>query len=188
MPFKFTKMHIPDLFYISSTVFNDERGYFFEGFKASEFESFIPKICQSNFSVSKKGVIRGLHFQKAPFAQGKLISCLKGSIFDVVVDLRENSPFYGQYLTFNLKENEQNLVYCPPGFAHGFQALTDDTMVMYGCTAEYNQNAEDGIIYNDKDLSINWPLNEVLLSKKDKQLQTFKEFTNEQNNKREKLA
>jgi dTDP-4-dehydrorhamnose 3,5-epimerase len=160
---------------LTPTVFSDERGWFMEFFKETTFnEAGLPvRFLQDNFSLSHRGVIRGLHLQVRPFEQGKLITCIRGAVFDVVVDLRAESPTFGKWASAELSEKNCLAWYVPEGFAHGFQALEDDSRVLYKCTTEYSKEHEDGIIYSDEDLSIPWPLPSPSLSAKDLQLPTL---------------
>jgi dTDP-4-dehydrorhamnose 3,5-epimerase len=158
-------------------VFGDERGFFFESFNKVNLENAGIKdnFVQDNQSFSKKGVVRGLHFQKNPFAQGKLVRVITGKALDVAVDLRKNSPTFGQYETFLLDSTKQNMVYIPAGFAHGFSAL-EDTIFFYKCTNFYNKASEAGIIWNDPTLNINWEVESPNVSDKDKELKTLEEL------------
>lgn len=179
MPFKFKETPIKDLIIIEPHVFEDERGFFMETYKKSDFvkagitEDFI----QDNHSYSSKGVLRGIHFQKDPHAQGKLVRCVKGAVWDVAVDLRANSETFGQWYGLEITEENKTMFYIPPGFGHGFVTLQDNTHFLYKCTNEYNPDADSGIMWNDGDLNIEWPLKEELsLSDKDLKLQSFEEF------------
>lgn len=169
MPFTFKELELPGLFLVEPKVFGDERGYFKEIFKASDFkkagirEAFV----QDNLSYSQKGVLRGLHFQHEPQAQGKLVTCLKGRIFDVAVDLRRGSPTFKKWVALELSEENHRLLYIPAGFAHGFQVLSEEALVAYKCTAEYAPELDAGIIWNDPELAIPWPIPEPILSPKD---------------------
>lgn len=176
MAFTFTKTDIPDVLVVKSQVFKDERGHFFEVFKRPEFTGQnLPEFVQDNFSHSAKGVLRGMHYQLAPFAQGKLVACLSGSIFDVAVDIRKFSPTFGKWVGVELREDLANMLYIPPGFAHGFQALTPDTRVLYKCTAEYNPAAERGIFWDDPAINISWPLKSAVMNERDKNFPLLKD-------------
>ncbi|GAB3560874.1 dTDP-4-dehydrorhamnose 3,5-epimerase [Spirosoma luteolum] len=157
-------------------VFEDERGYFFESYNKPLFASLgLPMdFVQDNQSFSVKGVLRGLHMQKAPFAQGKLVRVSSGQVLDIAVDLRENSPTFGQYETFLLDAKLANMAYIPEGFAHGFVAL-EDSIFTYKCTNVYDKASESGIIWNDPDLNIDWGVKDPLVSDKDQQLLTLRE-------------
>jgi dTDP-4-dehydrorhamnose 3,5-epimerase len=163
---------------LEATVFTDERGWFSEFFKSSTFEGLgLPSgFMQDNFSVSHRGVIRGLHFQIEPFAQGKLVTCIHGAVFDVVVDLRPGSPTFGKCFSMELSEKEALALYVPEGFAHGFQALENDTRVFYKCTNVYSKTHEEGIVYNDPELAIEWPITSPVVSTKDLELPTLESW------------
>jgi len=170
MPFEFTKLEIPGLLLIKPQVFGDDRGFFFELYKFSDFNrgGVREHLVQDNYSKSSKGVLRGLHYQKPPKAQGKLVTCLKGTIFDIAVDIRKGSRHYGKWVGINLSEENKHMLYVPPGFAHGFQVLSETAEVLYKCTSEYSPADDRGIIWNDEDINIAWPLGKPLLSGKDK--------------------
>jgi dTDP-4-dehydrorhamnose 3,5-epimerase len=169
MPFIFKKLSIPDVQLIEPKVFLDGRGFFLETYKHSDFmQAGIPEhFTQDNYSRSEKRVLRGLHYQKHPHGQGKLVSCVKGSIFDVAVDIRKGSPTYGKWVSAELTEENNHLLFVPAGFAHGFQVLSDFAEVLYKCTTEYYPVADRGILWNDPDIAIHWPLADPLLSVKD---------------------
>jgi dTDP-4-dehydrorhamnose 3,5-epimerase len=171
MPFSFIPTEIPEVIKIQSTCFPDSRGEFSEIYKASEFEAagLDVNFVQDNFSVSHKGVVRGLHYQLEPYAQGKLITVIKGSIYDVAVDIRKGSKTFGKWVALELNDGDHCAVYIPRGFAHGFMALEDNTRIMYKISEnEYAPQFERGILYNDPDLSITWPLPNPIVSEKDK--------------------
>jgi len=170
MPFEFNQLEIPGPVLIRPRVFDDGRGYFLELYKHSDFVNagITPHLVQDNYSKSSQGVLRGLHYQKMPMAQGKLVLCMKGRIFDVAVDIRKGSPHYGKWVGAELTEENRHMLYVPPGFAHGFQVLSDNAEVMYKCTNEYSPIDERGIIWNDPDIAIHWPLSQPVLSGKDK--------------------
>ncbi|MEA3307641.1 MAG: dTDP-4-dehydrorhamnose 3,5-epimerase [Elusimicrobiota bacterium] len=176
MPFKFKKFEIPELVLITPKVFPDERGFFLETYKKTEFakagikENFV----QENHSRSKKNVLRGLHFQKSPKAQGKLVQCLRGKIFDVAVDIRKKSPTFLKWVSVELSQNNGQMLYIPQGFAHGFLVLSNSADVVYKCTAEYSPEHESGIIWNDPKINIVWPSSRPSLSHKDKKLPSLK--------------
>jgi len=160
----------PGLVEITPKRFEDERGYFHETFNKGSFELYnIPtSYHQDNESMSKKGVLRGLHFQKAPYSQGKLVRVITGSVLDVVVDLRHKSPTFKRWKSFNLDGKKGNMVYVPKGFAHGFYTLEDNTIFLYKCTAPYNKAAEGGVRWDDKDLNIDWKVEgEPILAERD---------------------
>lgn len=170
MPFEFVPLEIPGLQLIKPRVFGDDRGFFLELYKYSDFcrAGIKERLVQDNYSKSTKGVLRGLHFQKNPNAQGKLISCIKGRIYDVAVDIREGSPYYGKWVGAELTEENKHLLFVPPGFAHGFQVISEMAEVMYKCSEEYSSAEDRGIIWNDPRIRIAWPLDRPLLSEKDK--------------------
>jgi len=181
LPFKFTKTKIPDVILIEPKVFKDDRGFFMETYKKSDFEKNGIDIdfVQDNHSKSVKGVLRGLHFQKEPFSQGKLVRCIKGEIFDVAVDLRKNSPYFKKWVGYKLSEENKYMLWIPKGFAHGFLTLSSEAEIIYKVSgAEYNPESDAGIIWNDPDINIDWPLDdieEVLLSEKDRRLPMLKD-------------
>jgi dTDP-4-dehydrorhamnose 3,5-epimerase len=159
---------IPDVKIIHSTRFHDERGFFTEAYKESEYLKIgIPRFVQDNLSESSKGVIRGLHWQEQPFGQGKLITCLYGSILDVAVDIRENSKTFGKHVAIQLNSSEQVAIWVPEGFAHGFQALEDKTRVYYKVTGYWNKDSERSINSLDPALGIRWSAFDCILSEKD---------------------
>jgi len=176
--FKFQKTSIEGLYIIEPTVFGDERGYFMETYHADDFKEagLDMAFVQDNQSKSKKGVLRGLHFQyKKP--QGKLVRVIKGEVFDVAVDLRKNSPTYGKWDGAILSEDNKKQLYIPEGFAHGFLVLSHEAEFTYKCTDFYDAHDEGGILWNDPDINIKWPIDnlEIILSDKDKKLKTLKE-------------
>ena len=176
-----TKIH--GCFIVEPKVFKDERGYFYESFNKILWEKHTKSninFVQDNESSSSKGVLRGLHFQMGEHAQAKLVRVIKGKVQDVCVDLRKNSPTFGQYLTIELSEENKKQLFIPRGFAHGFLVLEDDTIFSYKCDNFYNKSSEAGIIYNDSTLNIDWnfPERELIISEKDKALPTFNSFIN----------
>ncbi len=172
---EFRNTGIEGLIEIYPKIFRDERGYFTETYHKEAFEANgIPyDFVQDNQSFSTKGVLRGLHFQNEPFAQGKLVKVAKGKVLDIAVDLRKDSPTFGQYRKFILTEANQNKVYIPVGFAHGFLAL-EDSIFTYKCTNFYHKESESGILWNDPDLAIDWGVKAPNVSPKDLALPTFK--------------
>ncbi len=170
--FEFIKTSIDGLYLIKPKLFRDDRGYFFESYSKKEFfdAGLKMEFVQDNQSFSKQGVLRGLHFQTIN-SQGKLVRVIKGEIFDVAVDLRKESSTYGSYEAFILNEENQNQLYIPEGFAHGFLTLSDEAIINYKCTDYYNPQGESGIIFDDSTLGIKWPLDKVkkvILSEKDR--------------------
>jgi len=181
MPFSFKRLSIPDIILVDPQSFPDDRGFFFESFKESEFLSggIDKKFIQDNFSHSIRGVIRGLHFQKTPKAQAKLVSVLKGEIFDVAVDIRKNSPTYGKWVSEILSGDTHNLLYVPEGFAHGFCVISDEADVLYKVSNEYSQEHERSIIWNDPKLNIQWPIKKPIISNKDNKLSLLENLDND---------
>ena len=181
VPFKFQRLKIPDVIRVEPQKFGDARGFFVEVYKHSDFvQAGIPEhFVQDNYSRSERGVLRGLHYQKNPTAQGKLIRCVRGGIFDVAVDIRRGSPFYGQWVGHELSENNNVMLYIPAGFAHGFLTLTDAADVLYKCTQEYSPADDRGVIWNDPDIAIPWQTAEPLLSGKDRNHPRLREADNE---------
>lgn len=171
MPFTFENLDIDGLVVVRPRRFEDERGWFTESYKRSAFtEIGIPDFVQDNVSQSATGVLRGLHLQLHPYAQGKLVSVVRGRAWDVAVDLRPSSPTYRKWHSIELSEKNQIMFYIPPGFAHGFLALENDTLLRYKCSAEYNGASERGVRYDDPNISISWPVASPLLSERDAML------------------
>ncbi len=171
MPFDFKKLSIPDVILVIPKVFNDDRGFFLEGYKKSEFikNGILTEFNQDNHSKSTKGVLRGLHYQAFPKAQAKLVRCVRGEIFDVAVDIRKNSPTFGKWVGEKLSEENKHMLYIPEGFAHGFRVLSDVAELMYKASNEYSKEHDRGILWNDPDININWGIDfEPILSEKDK--------------------
>ncbi|MDB2182892.1 dTDP-4-dehydrorhamnose 3,5-epimerase [Citrobacter farmeri] len=171
------KTDIPDLLIIKPKVFGDERGYFYESFNQKVFEEEIGRkvnFVQDNHSKSTKGVLRGLHYQLEPYAQGKLVRCVAGEVFDVAVDIRKTSPTFGHWVGVNLSAENKCQLWIPEGFAHGFQVLSESAEFVYKTTNYYSPSSERGIFWNDPELKINWKETEVMiLSEKDKILPLF---------------
>jgi dTDP-4-dehydrorhamnose 3,5-epimerase len=169
---------IQGLVEIIPSVFPDSRGWFFEFYKEETLKKHgIPtSFPQENLSFSKKGVIRGMHFQRAPYQQGKLVSVIKGRVLDVAVDLRKESVTFGKVYYCELDGNRHNMLMVPEGFAHGFATLEDDTYFHYKCTNVYSKDHESGIVWNDPDLKIEWPVKNPSISEKDQQLPKFSEL------------
>lgn len=160
--------NIPEVKLIIGKRFYDERGFFMETYKENDYlELGIPRFVQDNLSESHKGVIRGLHWQASPYGQGKLVSCLKGSILDVAVDIRKNSPTFGLYAAIELTENDSQSLWVPEGFAHGFQALEDKTRVHYKVTNYWHKESERSLNFRDKNINIEWIEIPVIASVKD---------------------
>jgi dTDP-4-dehydrorhamnose 3,5-epimerase len=163
---------------IEPDIFEDPRGYFFESYSKARFSEIgiAEEFVQSNQSLSQKGVLRGLHFQIPPFAQSKLVRVIKGSVLDVVVDIRIGSATYGKHITAFLSEQNKRMFYVPVGFAHGFLTLEDDTIFSYKCGNYYHKASEQGIMWNDPSLEIDWGNTQPLISEKDKVNQSFSSF------------
>ena len=168
---------IEGLLILEPKVFGDERGYFFESFSQREFEEKVCKtvFVQDNESKSGYGVLRGLHFQKPPFEQAKLVRVVKGKVLDVAVDIREDSPTFGKHVSVELSEENKRQMFVPRGFAHGFAVLSEEAIFQYKCDNYYMPQAEGGILWNDPALNIDWkiPMEDVILSEKDKNNRTL---------------
>jgi dTDP-4-dehydrorhamnose 3,5-epimerase len=175
---EYKELSVKGLVELVPRVFADSRGAFFESYSARAFEQagIREDFVQDNQSVSKKNVLRGLHFQHPPFAQGKLVRVINGRALDVVVDLRKESSTYGEVVTLILEADRNNMLYVPPGFAHGFVALEDDTIFYYKCTNFYHPASDSGLRWNDPDLNIDWGVADPLVSEKDQLLPFFREF------------
>jgi dTDP-4-dehydrorhamnose 3,5-epimerase len=171
---------IEGLLIVAPTVFEDDRGCFLETYNKHRHQEagIQDDFVQDNLSVSRRGVVRGLHFQNTPYAQGKLVSVPKGRVWDVAVDIRKGSPTFGSWYGVELSGENRKQFWIPKGFAHGFIALEDDTIFSYKCSAVYAKECEGGILWNDPDLVIQWPVksSEVIVSEKDKELPTWKVF------------
>ena len=167
---KFTKTSIDGIVIIDPNVFGDHRGYFLESYNEKEFKEVIFKVSfvQDNESKSSKGVLRGLHFQKPPFEQSKLVRCIEGKVLDVAVDIRKGSPTYGKWVAYILSDENHHQLFIPPGFAHGFCVLSDYADFEYKCTDLYNPDFEVGLLWSDTDLNIDWPISNPFVSEKDK--------------------
>lgn len=175
---KIHTLRIEGLLLIEPEIYSDERGYFLELFNQQKFEGLnLPaSFCQDNLSVSKKNVIRGLHFQESPFAQGKLVRVIKGAVLDVAVDLRMESPSFGKHESVLLSSSNNHILWIPPGFAHGFAVFEDDTIFHYKCTSNYHKASESGIRFDDRDLAIDWKITDPLVSEKDLGLISFADY------------
>ncbi len=172
MPFNFIELEIKDVILIEPKVFRDDRGFFMETYKYSDFSKngINANFNQDNHSFSIKNVLRGLHYQLPPFEQGKLVRCINGEIFDVAVDIRKDSPTFGKWVGVPLSSENKRILYIPPGFAHGFLTISDFAEIHYKMTNEYAPDYERGIIWNDPDINIKWPIDNifnVILSEKD---------------------
>jgi dTDP-4-dehydrorhamnose 3,5-epimerase len=175
---KLKKTSIEGLLLIEPKIWKDDRGYFFESFRKDIFEKEGLNIdfIQDNQSLSHKGTVRGLHFQNLPYEQGKLVRVIKGKVLDVVVDIRKNSPTYGQKYSIELSEENQLQLWIPPGFAHGFSTLEDHTIFCYKCTNYYHKASEGGLRWNDPSLNIDWKVSTPIVSEKDSSLPLFRDF------------
>ena len=177
---KFIKTEIQDLYVIEPSVFEDERGYFLESFNLEKFQENIGpvKFVQDNESRSSKGVLRGLHFQKPPFNQAKLVRCIEGRVLDVTVDIRKGSFTYGKHVAIELSGENKKQVFVPKGFAHGFSVLSESAVISYKVDNRYAPEYDAGIRFDDEALKIDWGLTqeEVQLSEKDKELASFKDL------------
>ena len=173
------KTEIEGVVIIEPRIFKDDRGYFYESFSQCEFEE---KVCRTTFvqdnqSKSSYGVVRGLHFQKPPYSQSKLVRCIKGAVLDVAVDIRKGSPTFGKYVAVELTEDNHRQFFVPRGFAHGFAVLSDEAVFQYKCDNFYNKESEGAVAWDDPELAIDWriPVEKVLLSEKDKLSKTIAE-------------
>lgn len=174
-----TETKLKGCFIIEPKVFKDERGLFFESFQKEKLEKELGqalRFVQDNQSISKKGVLRGLHFQDSPYAQAKLVQVIQGTILDVIVDLREDSDTFGEHIKIKLSDTDKRLVFIPKSMAHGFVVLSEEAIFAYKCDNYYHQPSERGIAYNDATLNIDWeyPTENIILSEKDSQLPSFK--------------
>lgn len=175
---KFNKTEIEGLIILEPTIFRDDRGMFMETFntKALQANGIDVDFVQDNQSLSQKGVIRGLHFQKEPYAQGKLVRVIAGAALDVVVDIRPKSATFGRALSIELNAENKKILWIPPGFAHGFESLEDDTIFLYKVSRYYHKESESGILYNDTELGIKWRTKNPIVSDKDLELSRFKKI------------
>ena len=179
--FTFTRLAIPDVVEIERHAFDDERGFNMEAYKESVFREagLDVRFVQDNVSHSKRGVLRGLHYQRPPYEHGKLVSCLQGEIFDVAVDLRPDSPTFGEWVGRELSARNRRMLFVPAGFAHGFQVLGEEALVSYKLTGEYAPAADAGVRWDDPDIGIEWPLANPVLSAKDRNLPSLEEVRND---------
>lgn len=175
---KIIETPIPGLLEIEPAVFGDERGYFYESYNKEAFAKagITEEFVQDNQSFSAKGVLRGLHFQNPPYAQGKLVRVIQGAVLDVALDIRQGSPTYGQFHSVKLTGQNKKMFWVPPGFAHGFATLEDDTVFAYKCTNLYNKESEGSVLWNDPQLGIDWGLENPSLSEKDQQAAPLSEL------------
>lgn len=183
MPFEFERLEIEDLILVKPKVFGDNRGFFMETYKKSDFiaNGIDVKFNQDNHSKSTAHVLRGLHYQAAPYGQAKLVRCGRGRIYDAAVDIRKNSKTYGKYVKVELSEDNKYMLYIPAGFAHGFVVLSDEAELLYKASGEYNPQADRGVLWNDKDINIDWEIDfEPILSEKDKIQPKLKDINKEE--------
>jgi dTDP-4-dehydrorhamnose 3,5-epimerase len=180
MPFTFKRLAIPEVILVEAKAFSDERGFFMESFKESVFaeNGIKTKFVQDNYSHSIKGVLRGLHYQKDPKAQAKLVMAVTGEIFDIAVDVRQDSPTYGKWVSEILSEQNHKLLYVPKGFAHGFVVLSNEADVVYKVDAEYSPEHERGILWDDPEVGIKWPIEKPIMIRKDLELPILKNTDN----------
>ncbi len=178
MAFRKIEAPIPGLYIFEPEVFGDERGYFKETYNRDSFSDigFNETFVQDNLSRSSRGVLRGLHFQAPPHAQGKLVTALEGSVLDVAVDIRRNSSHYGEHFSVELSATNHKLFWIPPGFAHGFLVLSETCLFHYKCTGVYRKEAEGGLLWNDPSLGIDWKIKEPVVSEKDSDNPRFGEL------------
>lgn len=169
---------LPEVLIIEPAVYGDSRGYFFESYNHARFEQagVAHNFVQDNESLSQAGVVRGLHFQAPPYAQGKLVRVQRGKVLDVAVDIRKGSPTYGEHVAVELSGENKKMMWIPPGFAHGFATLENDTVFLYKCTDIYHPEAEGSLLWNDPALGIDWKVDAPLLSEKDKTGPTLESF------------
>lgn len=175
---KFIETGFPGLYEIEPRVFEDARGYFYESYSKAVFKNqgIDVDFVQDNQSMSQKGVMRGLHFQAPPFAQGKLVRVINGAVLDIALDIRKGSPTYGKYHSVLLTEQNKKLFWIPTGFAHGFSTLEDNTVFAYKCTDVYNKLSEGCVLWNDTILSIDWQIENPIISEKDVHGTPWEEF------------
>ncbi|MGE5516890.1 MAG: dTDP-4-dehydrorhamnose 3,5-epimerase [Bacteroidota bacterium] len=169
MDFKFTPLAIPEVKLVEHEIFKDERGFFIETFRQENFSrAGLPTFVQDNHSCSGANVVRGLHYQAEPMAVGKLVRCLRGRLFDAVVDIRKGSPTYGKYVSVELSEDDAKMLWVPPGFAHGILTLEDRTEIYYKVSNYYSPQHDRAIRWDDPAIGIQWPTRDVMVSAKDK--------------------
>jgi dTDP-4-dehydrorhamnose 3,5-epimerase len=175
---KITSTPLEGILIIEPQIFKDTRGYFYESYNENKMHAagITLNFVQDNQSFSQKGAIRGLHFQAPPFEQGKLVRVVAGAVRDVVVDIRKNSPTYGQHFSIDLSAENQLMFWIPPGFAHGFETLADNTIFLYKCTNLYHKESEGGLLWNDPEIGIKWETTNAIVSDKDILLPSLKDF------------
>lgn len=183
MPFEYERLEIEDVILVKPKVFGDNRGFFMESYKKSDFfaNGIDVEFNQDNHSKSTARVLRGLHYQASPYGQAKLVRCGRGRIYDVAVDIRKNSKTYGKYVKVELSEENKHMLFIPEGFAHGFVVLSDEAELLYKASGEYNPQADRGLLWNDKDINIDWEIDFVpILSEKDKVQPSLKDINKEE--------
>lgn len=182
MPFEFEKQKIEDVILVKPKIYGDNRGFFMESYKKSDFynNGIKTEFLQDNYSKSSARVLRGLHYQANPFGQAKLVRCIKGRIYDIAVDIRPQSKTFKQYIKIELSETNNYMLFIPEGFAHGFVVLSEEAELLYKTTKEYAPQADKGILWSDKDLNIDWGIDfEPVLSEKDKRQPELKDIKKE---------
>jgi dTDP-4-dehydrorhamnose 3,5-epimerase len=171
---------LPEVLIFEPRVFGDERGYFFESFRQDIFEKYAGRVTfiQDNESFSRYGVLRGLHYQKPPYTQGKLVRVISGTVLDVALDIRKGSPTFGHHVAEILSDQNKRMMWVPPGFAHGFAVMSDSALFSYKCDNYYYSEYEDGVIWNDPQIGIDWllPLADIRVSEKDARQPSFRDF------------
>lgn len=183
MPFEFERMEIEDVILIKPVVFNDNRGFFMESYKKSDFikNGIDVEFNQDNHSKSDGKVLRGLHYQAIPNLQAKLVRCVKGRIFDVAVDLRKNSPTFKKWVRVELSEENKYMLFIPEGFAHGFVVISDEAELIYKASGEYSPENDRGVLWNDREINVDWGIDfDPVLSEKDKKQPTLKNINKEE--------
>ena len=176
---KLIETKIKDLYIIDPRVFGDDRGYFFESFNSQTFQELIGEeveFVQDNQSMSGENIVRGLHFQNPPFAQGKLVRVIKGEVIDVAVDIRKDSPTYGEHVSVRLSGENNRMFWIPPGFAHGFSRLEEGTIFSYKCSNYYSKESEGSVAWDDPELNINWGVENPIISEKDQESPLFRDL------------
>lgn len=176
---KLIETKIKDLYILDPRVFGDDRGYFFESFNSQTFQELIGEeveFVQDNQSMSGENIVRGLHFQNPPFAQGKLVRVIKGEVIDVAVDIRKDSPTYGEHVSIRLSGENNRMFWIPPGFAHGFSSLEEGTIFSYKCTNYYSKESEGSVAWDDPELNINWGVENPIISEKDQESPLFRDL------------
>jgi len=182
MPFEFEDLEIPGVFLIKPKIFRDDRGFFLETYKKEDLKKvgIDSEFVQDNYSRSEYGVLRGMHFQREPRSQAKIVQCVRGVVYDVAVDLRRDSPTFGKYVSYVLSEENRCQLYVPRGYAHGFLVLSDIAEVMYKVDNPYSPECEGGLIWNDIDVNIPWPIDDPVLAERDQSWPSLKTLIREE--------